>query len=188
MDRKKAGSVIVYAKQGDLMVPILMDPEDVRRLDGRKLSMGGHGYAQLWTTDERWGGIVLLHRWILGLRTGNPLVGDHINRNILDNRRCNLRAVTPAESNLNRSVKNSRWGCGVKPQKSGRLAAMVKRNKVSYHLGTWDSVEEAQEARETFLSGDLTKERARQIALSAPHNHNGNEVKCRVCNPPRRVR
>jgi hypothetical protein len=173
--------MIKYAKAGDSMVPVLMDPEDVRRLGSRTLSIGSHGYAQMWD-----GRVKLLHRWVLGLEVGNPLVGDHINRDILDNRRSNLRAVTPTESNLNRDVGTSRWGRGVGPQKSGRMAAMVKRCRVEYHLGTYDSVEEAQEAREEFLMGPLTRERAREMSLRAPHNHYGNESKCRVCTPPRR--
>lgn len=35
-----------------------------------------------------------LHRFLLGLGVGDPSVGDHINRNTLDNRRCNLRVAT----------------------------------------------------------------------------------------------
>ena len=178
--------MIKYAKSGDLMVPVLMDPEDIIRLDGRSLSIGSHGYAQLWWTDDRWGGVTLLHRWILGLRTGNPLIGDHVNRNILDNRRSNLRAVTPSESNMNRDAPVSRWGRGIRPQKSGRYVVMVKRNRVEYRLGTWDSVEEAAQAREEFLAGPLERGRAREIAKSAPHTHpNGTWVKCRTCNPAR---
>lgn len=179
--------MIKYAKKGDLMVPVLMDPEDIEALEGRKLSIGSHGYAQMWEPTRGWGGVILLHRWILGLKSGNPLIGDHINRQILDNRRSNLRAVTPVESNLNRdpSIK-SRWGTGIRPQKSGRYHAMVKRSRREYRLGTWDSVEEAAGAREEFLAGPISTERAKAIALSAPHNHpNGTWVKCRVCNPTR---
>ena len=172
--------MIKYAKSGDLMVPVEMDPSDIIRLGGRKLSIGSHGYAQIWD-----GRVKLLHRWILRLEVGNPLVGDHINRNILDNRRSNLRAVTPTESNANRdpSVKSA-WGTGVRPQKSGRMAAQVKRSRVTYHLGTYDSVEEAQEAREEFLSGPLTRERAADLRARAPHSHS-DPSKCRVCTPPR---
>lgn len=44
---------------------------------------------------------IKMHRLILGLGKSH-LVGDHINHNTLDNRRCNLRAVTKAENNRNR--------------------------------------------------------------------------------------
>lgn len=45
-----------------------------------------------------------LHRLVLGLEKGDPLEVDHINRDTLDNRRCNLRAVTHIENCQNRSA------------------------------------------------------------------------------------
>lgn len=48
------------------------------------------------------GGTVLLHREILGLELGDPRQADHINGNRLDNRRANLRIVTPAQNGQNR--------------------------------------------------------------------------------------
>jgi hypothetical protein len=42
----------------------------------------------------------------------NELV-DHINRNPLDNRRCNLRAVNPRQNTLNRTTKSSTGYIGV---------------------------------------------------------------------------
>jgi hypothetical protein len=47
-------------------------------------------------------GIVYLHREVLGLVAGDGMVADHIDGNTLDNRRCNLRAVTHAENLRNR--------------------------------------------------------------------------------------
>ena len=47
--------------------------------------------------------LIRMHRQILGLELGNPLEGDHIYPfNTLDNRRKNLRIVTPAQQLLNR--------------------------------------------------------------------------------------
>jgi len=61
-------------------------------------------YAKAWVN----GRTVLIHRLILGLKTGDKREVDHINRNALDNRKCNLRIVNSHEQNQNRSaVKNS---------------------------------------------------------------------------------
>lgn len=48
--------------------------------------------------------LVLLHRFILGLKQGDGKIVDHINHNGLDNRRRNLRLVTPAENVRHRRV------------------------------------------------------------------------------------
>jgi len=52
---------------------------------------------------HRW---VLLHRLILGLRFGERKYADHINHNILDNRRANLRFATPQQNGMNRRTKH----------------------------------------------------------------------------------
>lgn len=61
---------------------------------------GGRLFAARWTTKgtpnrQR---LLPMHRLLLGLDSESPLVGDHINRDALDNRRSNLRAV-PAKAN-----------------------------------------------------------------------------------------
>jgi hypothetical protein len=55
--------------------------------------------------------IVKMHRQILGLKPGSKEVGDHINRNGLDNRRSNLRAVSESINKYNCSIyKNNTSG------------------------------------------------------------------------------
>lgn len=58
-------------------------------------------YLITWMVEDGVKRMVYLHRFLLGLKKGDKLVGDHINRDTLDNRRCNLRAVSVKENNFN---------------------------------------------------------------------------------------
>lgn len=105
------------------------------------MSIGSHGYAQVWDGTT----VVLLHRWLLGLGAGDRYVADHINGDLLDNRRANLRAVDGSESNLNRDVK----GDCVYPMR-GKWQAKVRHRGQRHHLGTYDSWEAAASAVAAF--------------------------------------
>lgn len=104
------------------------------------VSIGSHGYAQVWVPP-----FMLLHRWILGLEVGDERYADHINGDPLDNRRANLRVVDGTESNLNRRVK----GRCVYPVRD-RWQAKVGHRGHRHYLGTYDTYEEAEAVVEAF--------------------------------------
>ncbi|MFE1845195.1 hypothetical protein [Streptomyces sp. NPDC059515] len=137
----------VPAKNGDHgYVPVLLDLDDAERLDGRKLSIGSHGYAQMWEAPH----VMLVHRWVMGVTPGTRyrVIVDHINRQIHDCRRSNLRLVTPSASNLNRDITRRELPIGVYKLPSGRYSAALKRQRVIHRLGTYDTPEQAAEAVE----------------------------------------
>lgn len=136
----------VSASHPDGPVTVLLDVDDYERLGKRGLSIGSHGYAQLWTGVT----VVLLHRWLMDVPsgTGYRLIVDHINRDRLDCRRSNLRLVTPTESNLNRTLPQRDLPLGVYRVRSGRYQAALKRNRVRQYLGTYDTPEQAAAAIE----------------------------------------
>jgi hypothetical protein len=128
-------------------IEYLIDVEDYERLDGGVyVNSDPVGYLRISGSGQ------LLHRWILGLSPGDSRVGDHVNRDVLDNRRSNLRIVTPTQSNYNRRAWN-RDGLpvGITLLPSGRYQSRLKCKGVEYRLGTYDTPEEASAARKSLL-------------------------------------
>lgn len=103
------------------------------------LSIGSHGYAQLTGVEKD---VVLFHRWLLGLRRRDGLIGDHIDGNPLDCRRRNLRVVNASQSSANVRARAKSGFRGVYPNKS-RWIARCKQNGRIINLGTYDTAEEA---------------------------------------------
>jgi hypothetical protein len=81
---------------------------------------------------------IRMHREILKAKKGQ--ITDHINRNGLDNRRSNLRIVTPRENMQNRRDTKH---LGVDKLPSGRFRAAITIDGKRKHLGVFDTIEEA---------------------------------------------
>ena len=95
------------------------------------------------------GKAVLLHRMLLPDIPG--LVCDHINRNKLDNRRCNLRYATPQENSRNRKkARNNTTGfIGVCWHvRNKKYVAQIKVDGKIHNLGQFKTSEEAARARD----------------------------------------
>lgn len=89
-----------------------------------------------------------LHRYVLGLKKGDPIV-DHKNNNPLDNRKSNLRICTHAENLRNRGkAANNKSGYkGVSwAVHAGKWQASICKNYKSYHLGLFEDPKEAHKA------------------------------------------
>jgi hypothetical protein len=136
--------VEVPALKSGVQVTVLMDVDDCIALDGRRISIGSHGYAQVWERPR----LLLVHKWIMGVPTGTGfrVIVDHINRDKLDCRRSNLRLVTPTQSNLNRVVAARDLPIGVYRTRNGKFEARIKRGRTKHHLGVFDNPEQAAAA------------------------------------------
>ena len=61
-------------------VRAVLDFEDFTRLGGRNLSLGSHGYAQMW--DDKL--VTLVHRWVAGAKPRDGRIVDHLNGDRLE--------------------------------------------------------------------------------------------------------
>ncbi len=102
-------------------------------------------------TSHDGGKVTLLHRFILGLKHGDKRDVDHWNRNVFDNRRCNLRICSRSE-NLRNSKKQSGTVSQYKGVSlvtgSGRhpFRAQIRINGRYKHLGCFATEIEAAKA------------------------------------------
>ena len=140
--------IILRDKDCNEVARALIDLEDVEKCKQYKWHTRkkpyGKGYyvtASLHGQNEQ---KIHLHRFVLDYC--GDLEIDHINRNPLDNRKCNLRAVDHSTNAANNDHT------GVKQVHSGRWQASCTRNYKSIYIGTFDTKEEAMIARQNFVA------------------------------------
>lgn len=91
------------------------------------------------------GPMIRMHRAIVNPPAG--MVVDHINGDTLDNRRENLRACSAAQNTRNAKVySTSTSGLKGAVRHNGKWRGKVTFGGKSYHLGTFETAEEAHEA------------------------------------------
>ena len=146
--------IILYDNKGKEINRGKIDIEDIEKVKEYKWHLNDNGYIRNNKRNE-------LHRFLL-----NPLkheIVDHINGNTLDNRKCNLRIVTPTQNNMNTKIRiDNTSGCkGVgwhKPKNKWRVRITV--DKKTIELGYFDDKEEAikcrKEAEEKYF-GDFRR-------------------------------
>lgn len=91
---------------------------------------------------------IRLHRLIINA-PNNELVVDHINGDVLDNRKSNLRITTQKNNSRNLSLaKNNMTGVtGVGKTPNGKYRARIMVNRKEIRLGTFEGLREATIAR-----------------------------------------
>lgn len=113
----------------------LVDAQDAPILRQHTWWRDARGYAGTKINGSR----VLLHQLLLPCACV-----DHINRNSLDNRRANLRAVTPAQNSLNRSIgRNNTSGYKGVSRYGTKWGARIHVDGKRVWLGVFDTPEEA---------------------------------------------
>lgn len=134
---------------------VLIDKVDYDKINGYGSLYLSKAGQFLYVRINHKGRKLSLHRIIMDCPIN--MVVDHINRNTLDNRKINLRIVTIQENLRNQKRPNNRTGyTGVAIYPGGRFTAQIKHNYVKYHLGIFNTPEEAyvvrQEAERRYWS------------------------------------
>lgn len=124
--------------------------EGAERLGKRRLHLGSHGYASLAIDGQD----TPVHRYLLGLKRGDGLLGDHINGDRLDNRLSNLRIATHQSNAGNRRALSSSGYRGV-VRSGNRWVAQGKVNQRTHYLGTYDTAEEAAQVSHEWRTRNL---------------------------------
>ena len=130
---------------------IIVDKEDVHWLE-RKHWIAKRGrsiYVRVYLGDRQ---EEYLHRLIMNPPADKTV--DHINGNGLDNRRSNLKVCSHSENSLNSDGHSDRKRSpykGVTPSNNGkRWVAQIGINYGVKNLGTYDTAEEARDARAEY--------------------------------------
>jgi hypothetical protein len=86
---------------------------------------------------------IKMHRFIMGYPVG--MLVDHINRNGLDNRRCNLRITTHQQNQANSISKSdsSRFKGVSRDKRKEKWYASIRKNKKDHYIGRYDIEEDA---------------------------------------------
>jgi hypothetical protein len=117
------------------------------------LSSTGYAHRNAWAGGRRF--TVSLHREILGLASGDPREGDHIDRDRLNNRRSNLRIATRAQGGQNqpsRTGSSSQYRGVSYRKETGKWRARVCSNRKTLYAGVFETeIEAANAVREARL-------------------------------------
>ena len=140
---------------------VLFSEEDVFTALANTWTKASDGYAKRYYEKavdggrKRW--VKYFHREVMNAKDGEII--DHINQDMLDNRRENLRVADKSLNALNTAKFKSSTGYrGVTFSKqSGKYQANITIHKKRYYLGSFDTAKEAGKsylkAQEAYLNG-----------------------------------
>lgn len=130
---------------------VLLDDEDYDKVVKEKYSLSVtwdntiKNFYVAFTAKPQNSSSRLLHRYLLNPSKG--LTVDHINRNPLDNRRCNLRICTQFENNQNQSSNKSGKVGVTFNKKSNKYIAYIKVKRKHITLGEFKNFDDAVKCR-----------------------------------------
>lgn len=138
-----------------------IDFEDYIEVSKHKWTTNRAGYALSRINGRN----ILLHRLIMNAKPGQQV--DHINLDITDNRKSNLRICSNGLNQQNRAGYNQYSIKGIERTKAGKWSAYFRNEGKQYHSQGYNTVEEAIFARfileQMFGSAQLTQHNQESI-------------------------
>lgn len=133
--------IFMYDKYGNRTGTAIVDLEDLDKCLQYKWYTKKRRHTSYAYTNSKENKKRYLHRLVTGYE-GNLDI-DHINGNGLDNRKKNLRICSRSMNLLNQHKST----VGIYKLPSGRYRARIQHNHKQINIGTYDTIEEALEAR-----------------------------------------
>lgn len=135
-----------YNQKNEKSCEFIFDLEDLEKIKNKKWCLNNEeGYISTVINRKT----IFFHNFIFNdNKTGHAMKRDHINRNKLDNRKCNLRLVSNSLNNMNKGIqKNNNIGfkgvCVKSCKPTIKYVAQISFNKKKMYLGYYDTPEEA---------------------------------------------
>lgn len=127
--------------EGTAISTYIIDSEDYPIVSKYKWCKNNAGYAITRKNNK----VVLLHRLIMRPKKGQQI--DHINLDITDNRKCNLRVCGNSLNQQNKKGYNKYNTKGIEQTKQGKWSAYFRSEDKQYHSQGYNTKEEAAFAR-----------------------------------------
>lgn len=131
----------------------IFDLEDYEKIKdfywlGKEYHINNQIVYYAYATDKNSHITVTMPRIIMGLKQGDVSRVDHINHNIYDNRKKNLRICSISQNNKNRTIyKNNTSGYTGIRFKDNKWIASIGINNQKIYLGYYNKIEDAIKAR-----------------------------------------
>jgi hypothetical protein len=152
-EARVAVEIPLRGRAGAVRAVALVDADDAEAVLRYRWRLDSYGYAVRTVPGTRIN--QKLHRFLMALPHGDRRQVDHINRDPLDNRRCNLRIATNAENHQNLSSagnagSSSRYRGVTWDKRYRKWHAQVTIKGRNHHLGYFEAEEEAARVAAEF--------------------------------------
>ena len=139
----------IYDSNGNIALIDICDIEKIQRFCWY-MAPTGYFFGRT-GTDMVSENYIALHRYLFDLSPKDKVFVDHINGNTRDNRRSNLRLCSPLENVCNGKLKkNNKTGVPGVAIVNGKFVVNAVNNGKRYHLGTFNNIKDAADARYKF--------------------------------------